>query len=103
MGPGFRCLLLHAGDLQHLSLRARVTPDGYFGRITSIAGVVGQVANGISMAWLGLALRLAHGPVTFIALGAGLLALAACAALLPAPPLPTAAQDTSQTAGTTPA
>ena len=38
----------------HLTLRARVTPDGYFGRITGVAGVAGQITGGLSMVWLGL-------------------------------------------------
>jgi hypothetical protein len=77
----------------HLTVRARATPDGYFGRITGIAGVVGQLTNGISMAWLGLALRLARGRTTFVVVGLALLAVAACVALLPKPPLPASAED----------
>jgi hypothetical protein len=77
----------------HLTVRARATPDGYFGRITGIAGVVGQLTNGISMAWLGLALRLARGRTTFVVVGLALLAVAACVALLPKPPLPALAED----------
>jgi DHA3 family macrolide efflux protein-like MFS transporter len=76
----------------HLTLRSRAVPDGYFGRITGIAGVIGQVANGLSMAWLGLALRLAHGPVTFAVLGAALFVLAVGVSLVPAPRLPAAAE-----------
>jgi len=86
LGEGFLLVI-------HLTLRARATPEGYFGRVTSIAGVIGQAANGVSMAWLGLALRLAHGAVTFAVLGAALLALAAAVALAPAPPLPLAPAD----------
>ena len=72
----------------HLTVRARATPNGYFGRITGIAGVVGQVTNGLSMVWLGLALRFTHGTTTFIVLGAALLALAVCVVVSPAVPLP---------------
>jgi MFS family permease len=72
----------------HLTVRARATPNGYVGRITSAAGVVGHVTNGLSMVWLGLALRFGHGATTFIVLGAALLLLGAGAALSPAVPLP---------------
>jgi MFS family permease len=81
IGEGFLLIV-------HLTVRARATPNGYFGRITGIAGVVGQVTNGLSMVWLGLALRLAHGKTTFIALGAALLVLGVCVLLSPAPQLP---------------
>jgi MFS family permease len=81
LGEGFLLVV-------YLTVRAGATPDGYFGRITAIAGVSGQVTSGLSMVWLGVALKLAHGTTTFVVLGAGLLVLAACVALVPAPALP---------------
>jgi hypothetical protein len=85
IGEGFLLIV-------HLTVRARATPNGYFGRITGIAGVVGQVANGLSMVWLGLALRFTHGTTTFIVLGAALFFLAACVLLSPAIPLPSVSE-----------
>jgi MFS family permease len=69
----------------HLTVRAGATPDGYFGRITGVAGVAGEVTNGLSMVWLGLALRLAHATTTFIVLGVALLVLGVSVVLSPAP------------------
>ena len=69
----------------HLTLRARVTPDGYFGRITGVAGVAGQVTGGLSMVWLGLVLRFAPGRAAFIVLAAAAAALATVVALAPEP------------------
>jgi hypothetical protein len=86
LGEGFLLVV-------HLTLRARSTPDGYFGRITGIAGVVGQVTSGLSMAWLGLALRLARGRTTFVVMCVALLAVAACVAVLPKPALPAPAGE----------
>jgi MFS family permease len=71
----------------HLTLRARVTPDGYFGRITGVAGVAGQITSGLSMAWLGLILRFAPGRPAFVVLAAAMAALAAGVAIAPRPPL----------------
>jgi len=69
----------------HLTLRARVTPDGYFGRITGVAGVAGQITGGLSMVWLGLVLRFAPGRAAFIVLAAAAAALAAVVAIAPKP------------------
>jgi len=69
----------------HLTLRARVTPDGYFGRITGVSGIAGQVTGGLSMVWLGLVLRFAPGQDAFIVLAAAAAALAAAVALAPTP------------------
>lgn len=74
--------------ITHLTLRARATPDGYFGRVTAIAGLIGQATNGLSMAWIGLALRFAHGTATFAVLGGTLAALSLGVLLSPAVPLP---------------
>ena len=80
----------------HLTLRARVTPDGYFGRITGVAGVIGQVTGGLSMVWLGLVLRFAPGRAAFVVLAAAAAALAAAIALVPRPPHPAASRDQDQ-------
>jgi MFS family permease len=72
----------------HLTLRAKVTPDGYFGRITGVAGVLGQITSGLSILWLGLVLRFAPGRPAFIVLAAAALALAVAVALAPKPSLP---------------
>jgi len=69
----------------HLTLRARVTPDGYFGRITGVAGVAGQITGGLSMVWLGLVLRFAPGRSAFIVLATAAAALAAAVAIAPKP------------------
>jgi MFS family permease len=69
----------------HLTLRARVTPDGYFGRITGVAGVAGQITGGLSMVWLGLVLRFAPGRDAFTVLAAAAAALAVTVALAPKP------------------
>jgi len=45
------------------------------------------------MAWLGLALRFAHGRTTFVVVGAALLAVAGFVAAAPKPPLPTPEED----------
>ena len=72
----------------HLTLRAKATPDGYFGRITGVAGVAGQITSGLSIVWLGVVLRFAPGRTAFIVLAAAALTLAATVALAPNPPLP---------------
>ncbi|MGD0702613.1 MAG: MFS transporter [Trebonia sp.] len=69
----------------HLTLRARATPDGYFGRITGVAAVAGQITSGLSMVWLGLVLRFAPGRTAFTVLALAALALAAAVALALAP------------------
>lgn len=75
----------------HLTLRGRATPEGYFGRITGIAGVLGQATSAVSMLWLGLVLRFADGRAAFVVLGAAVLAVGTVVALAPAPPVPAAA------------
>jgi hypothetical protein len=80
----------------HLTLRAGATPNGYFGRITGIAGVAGDVTYGLSMAWLGLALRFAHTTTTFVVLGAALLVLGVAVALSPAVPVPAGEGDPAE-------
>jgi hypothetical protein len=67
-----------------------VTPDGYFGRITGVAGVAGQLTGALSMVWLGLVLRFAPGRTAFTVLAAAAAALATVVALAPKPPLPPA-------------
>jgi hypothetical protein len=69
----------------HLTLRANATPDGYLGRVTGVSTVLAQVADLLSVAWLGLVLRFGHGRAAFVILGAALLALAAWVALAPKP------------------
>jgi len=80
----------------HLTLRARATPDGYFGRITGVAGVARQITGGLSMVWLGLVLRFAPGRAAFVILAAAAAALAAAIALASKPPLPPAAPQQDQ-------
>lgn len=72
----------------HLTLRGRATPEGYFGRVTGIAGVAGQLTSAASMLWLGIVLRFADGRAAFIVLGAAVLAAGAVVALVPAPSVP---------------
>jgi MFS transporter, DHA3 family, macrolide efflux protein len=71
----------------HLTLRAKATPEGYFGRITGIAGVMGQITTGLSMLWLGLLLRFATGRAAFMVLGAAVAVLALAVAVAPKPTL----------------
>ncbi|MGH3164909.1 MAG: MFS transporter [Trebonia sp.] len=75
----------------HLTLRGKATPEGYFGRITGIAGVLGQMTSAASMLWLGFVLRVADGRAAFIVLGAAVLAVGTAVAVVPAPPVPAAA------------
>jgi MFS transporter, DHA3 family, macrolide efflux protein len=75
----------------HLTVRGKATPDGYFGRITSIGGIMGQITTGLSMLWLGLVLRFASGRAAFTVLGAAAVVLAVAAAATPKPALPSAA------------
>jgi len=77
----------------YLTLRGKATPEGHFGRISGISGVLGQVTNGLSMLWLGLILRFAGGRAAFAVLGAAILVLALTVALAPKPALPTADAD----------
>lgn len=77
----------------HLTLRTNATPESYFGRVSGVSGVIGQVAGGLSVAWLGLVLQLVHARAAFILLAGGVLAIAAWVALSrkpaiapPAPP-----------------
>lgn len=74
----------------HMTLRASATPEGYFGRVTGVAGVLNQIAGGLSIVWLGLVLHFAPGRAAFIALGAAVLALATWVAVAPKPALPSA-------------
>jgi hypothetical protein len=76
----------------HLTLRGTATPDGYFGRITGIGGVLGQITTGLSMLWLGLVLRFADGRTAFVVLGAALAVLAVAVAAAPKPVLAAAAE-----------
>jgi MFS transporter, DHA3 family, macrolide efflux protein len=78
LGEGFVLVI-------HLTLRGKATPEGYFGRITGIAAVLGQITTGLSMLWLGLALRFATGQAAFTVLGAAVLALAVAVAVSPKP------------------
>jgi len=80
----------------HLTLRAKVTPDGYFGRITGVAGVAGQITSGLSMVWLGVILRFAPGRTAFVVLAAAALALAAAVALAPKPTVGAALPPSTQ-------
>jgi hypothetical protein len=65
-----------------------VTPEGYFGRITGIAGVVGQMTSALSMLWLGVVLRFADGRAAFVVLGVAVLAVGMVVAVVPAPQVP---------------
>ncbi len=78
----------------HLTLRGKATPEGYFGRITGIAAILGQVTTGLSMLWLGLVLRFATGRTAFTVLGAAAAFLAAAVAIAPKPALPPATDAT---------
>ncbi len=78
----------------HLTLRGKATPEGYFGRITGIAAILGQVTTGLSMLWLGLVLRFATGRTAFTVLGAAAAVLAAAVAIAPKPALPPATDAT---------
>jgi hypothetical protein len=87
----------------HLTLRANATPESYLGRVTGVSTVMGQVAGLLSVGWLGLALRLGHGRIAFVILGAALLALAAWVALAPKPAIqpaqPAGAADSTPASG----
>lgn len=48
------------------------------------------MTSALSMAWLGLMLRLAGGRVTFVALRVAIVAAGAAVAVAPAPPVPAA-------------
>jgi MFS family permease len=69
----------------HLTLRSRATPDGYFGRVTGVAGVISPIASGLSIVWLGLVYKVATGRTAFVVLAAALLILAVCVAVAPKP------------------
>jgi MFS family permease len=69
----------------HLTLRAKSTPEGYFGRVTGVAQVINQVAAGLSIVWLGIVLKFAPGHTAFIILAAAVLVLAAWVAIAPRP------------------
>jgi MFS transporter, DHA3 family, macrolide efflux protein len=78
LGEGFLLIV-------YLTVRAAATPEGYFGRVSALAGVFSQLTTGLSMAWIGLALRFAHGPAMFAAMGGGLLAICLWVAVAPHP------------------
>lgn len=72
--------------VSHLTLRAKATPEGAFGRVTGVAGVISQIATGLSMVWLGLVLRFVPGRSAFIVLGITVLVLGVWVAVAPKPP-----------------
>jgi MFS transporter, DHA3 family, macrolide efflux protein len=69
----------------HLTLQASATPESYFGRVSGVSSVLGQLAGGLSVAWLGLVLQFGDGRIAFIILGISALALAAWVAAMPKP------------------
>ncbi len=69
----------------HLTVRGKATPEGFFGRITGIGGVLGQVTTGLSMLWLGLVLRFSGGRSAFAVLGGAVFVLAIAVAVAPKP------------------
>lgn len=71
----------------HLTVRGKATPEGYFGRITGIGGVLGQITTGLSMLWLGLVLKFADGRTAFVVLGTAIVVLAIAVAVAPKPAL----------------
>jgi hypothetical protein len=89
----------------HLTLRANATPEGYLGRVTGVSTVLAQIADLLSVGWLGLVLRFGHGRGAFVILGAALLALAAWVALAPKPAAarPVVEQPTPEPAAARPA
>lgn len=61
----------------YLAVRAEATPDELMGRITGAAGLLGKVASGIGVTWMGLALQWLGGAGAFCLLAALALLLAA--------------------------
>jgi len=66
----------------YLTLRAEATPDQLMGRISGAAGLLSQVAGGVGVAWMGLALQWLRGPGAFGMLAALSLLLAAWTAAI---------------------
>ena len=60
----------------YLTVRAEATPDELMGRIAGAAGLLGQVAGGVGVAWMGLALQWLGGTAAFGMLAALALLLA---------------------------
>ncbi|HYW25066.1 MAG TPA: MFS transporter [Terriglobales bacterium] len=71
-----------------LALRAEATPDDLMGRVSSAGSLLSQVAAGIAVAWMGLALQWLGGSGTFALVTAFAAALAVWMAV--ARPLPAA-------------
>lgn len=86
----------------HLTLRANATPENFFGRVTGVSGVIGQLAGGLSVVWLGLVLQFAHGRSAFFLLGAGVLVIGLWVALARKPAVAAASEDEARPVGARP-